>query len=321
MADYSGRQRRANLIVGSFVLLAFAGFVWMVYMFGALPTAVGRLRSFVVLVNFPNAGGIHDNTPVRYAGYQIGRVIAISPPFLFTEPDTGRQYHQVKVTLAIDRRFMTIPANVDVFITRRGLGAAFIEFEFDPDRKIAGFLRDEMVLQGQMGSTSEFFPRGLEDRIEELVAAVTDLAGSANAILGDGENQDNIREAIANIRAATADAGDTLRSFRGLSELASERLDQTAGKANETLDSIKGLADAGTERLEETAEQLTAAISSMRVIMRQIEEGEGTAGKLVNDPRLYESLIESGRELELVLDQLKNFVAESRDRGLRLRWF
>jgi phospholipid/cholesterol/gamma-HCH transport system substrate-binding protein len=321
MADYNVRQRRRNMIVGGFVLIAFACFVWLVFIFGELPVAVSRLRSFVVAVRFPSVQGVQENTPVRYLGYQVGRVIGVSPPFLYTEPETGRRYHQVMVTLAVERKFDTIPVNVDVLLMTRGLGSAFIEFRFDPDRQIAGFLKEEDVLQGQVSTASEFFPAEVQTKIEDLVEAVAALAGSANAIVGDTDNRQNIKAAIANVKAATEEAAETLRSFRGLSDRGGARLDETAVKANETLDAIKGLADTGTVRLDELAEQMSGALANIRLITAKINEGEGAAGRFVNDGRLYENLVDSSRELELALEQLKQFVGEARERGLRIRWF
>ena len=45
MVDYNARQRRRNMIVGGFVLVAFCCFVWLVFIFGELPVAVSRFRS------------------------------------------------------------------------------------------------------------------------------------------------------------------------------------------------------------------------------------------------------------------------------------
>ena len=320
MVDYNTRQRRRNMIVGGFVLIAFCCFIWLVFIFGELPVAVSKFRSFRVLVDFPSAPGIQENTPVKFCGYQVGRVIDVSPPFLFTDPKTGGKYHQIKVTLAVERKFTTIPSNIDVLLTRRGLGSAFIEFEFDPDRKIVGFLKDEDVLQGKMGTTSEFFPKEIQTKIEDLVDAVASLADSANAIVGDEENQENIKQAIANVRTATEEATETLRSFKNLGERGTAQLDETAAKANATLDSIKTFADTGTARVDDVAGQLAEAIAEIRRITAKINEGEGSAARLLNDGRLYENLLDSSQELELALEQLKKLAAEAREQGLRIKW-
>jgi len=320
MTDYNTLQRRRNMIVGGFVLIAFCAFIWLVFIFGELPIAVSKLRSFRVLVNFPSVSGVQINTPVRYCGYQIGRVIHVSPPFLFTEPETKRRYHQVKVTLAINREFKNIPANVDVLLMKRGLGSAYIEFEFDPDREITGFLADDAVMQGATGTTSEFFPKAVQKKIEDLVDAVATLAASANLIVGDPENQQNIKDTLANVRLATEQASAALESFQIMSQTGTKRINQTADKAGRTLDSIKTLSETGTTRLDEVAGQLSGTIAEVRRILARLNDGDGSAAKLLNDGRLYENLLDSSQELQLALEQIKELAAQIRRQGLKIKF-
>jgi len=320
MADYNTLQRRRNMTVGGFVLIAFCAFVWLVFIFGELPVAVSRFRSFRVLVNFPNVPGVQMNTPVRYCGYQVGRVIDISQPFLFKEPDTGRRYHQVKVTLAIDRDFETIPSNVDVLLMKRGFGSAYIEFGFDPDREITGFLADDTVVQGSLGTTSEFFPKAMQEKIEDLIDAVATLADSANMIIGDVENRQNIKETLVNVKLASEQATKALESFKDMSETGKARIDQTADKADQTLDSVRALSDTSTVRVDEVAGELFGAIAQIRRILAKIDEGDGSAAKLLNDGRLYENLLDSSQELSLALEQLKELAAQAREKGIKIKW-
>lgn len=320
MVDYNTRQKRRNMIVGGFVVIAFCAFVWLIFIFGELPVAVSQFRSFRVLVNFPNAPGVQENTPVRYCGYQIGRVIDVSPPFLFEDHETGKHYHQVKVTLAVERQFTNIPSNIDVKLMRRGLGSSFIEFQFDGSKKIEDVLRDEDVLQGDMDTTSDFIPADLQDKVKELADSITLLAASANQIIGDEENQVNIKVALENIKTAMEQATVTLKSFHELSEVGTERINTVAAKATETLDSVKTLSDTGTVKVDEVASQLSGAISEIRKILAKVNEGEGSAAKVINDGRLYENLLDSSKELQMALEQLKILAADAREKGLKLKF-
>jgi ABC-type transporter Mla subunit MlaD len=303
MADYNTLQKRRNMIVGGFVVIAFCFFIWMVALFGELPVAVSQLRSFKVMVNFPNAPGAQENTPVQYCGYQIGKVISVSPPFLFRD-EQGRTYHQVKVTLAIEKRYIDIPSNVDIKLMKRGLGSSYIEFvvdpakpltPMDPERPETAYLVNGMVLQGSAGMSSEFFPLEVQDKIEALVDSVATLAGNINDIIGDRENQVNIKQTIANITTMT-------------------------GQATETFKSIKDFSDAGTEAVQGTAEQLDGILAELRVILDKIDNGDGTAGRLINDGRLYENLLDSSEELRMALEQLRNLATEAREKGIKLKW-
>jgi ABC-type transporter Mla subunit MlaD len=294
MTDFQTQQRRRNMVVGGFVLLAFLAFVWMMVKFRNLPLFASQLRSFTVLVQFPDAPGVQKDTPVQYCGYQIGRVINVAPPRLVTD-EAGQKRHRVGVSIAIDKQYVDIPDHVDIQIVKRGLGSSYIEFVVNPNEPIAGYLVDEMVLAGQVSSASEFFPPQVQQKLENLVESITLLSQNTNAIIGDADNQENIKKTLENVVAATAQATDTLKS-------------------------VQHLTDVGAERIEEVAFNLDAAMKEFRLLLVKIHDGQGSAGRFINDGRLYENLLDSSRELELALEQLKQWAAEARDKGIRIKW-
>lgn len=304
MTDYATMQRRRNMIVGGFVLVAICALFWMLMMFGDLPIAVSKIRSFEVLINFPNATGVGRDTPVQYCGYQIGRVLKVSPPFLVTDADGKPIAHQVKVACLIEEHFVDIPSSVEVKLMRRGLGSSYIEFVWIPDRPLTPmnpddprsvFLMDQMVLTGTTGMSSEFFPPDVQEKLENLVDSISELSDNANQIIGNEDNKVNIHKTLAYITQATAQAKDTLRS-------------------------IQSFSDTGTDQMVRIADKLDIALSEFNEVFTQINEGRGTAGRLLQDDRLYENLVDSTLELQLALEQIKKWAAEVRDRGIRLKW-
>ena len=295
MADYNAMQKRRNMIVGGFVIVAFAAFLWMIAIFGELPVFVSQFRSFNVLVKFPAAPGIQENTPVLYCGYQVGRVTDVMPPERVKNEKTGLFLHQVNVTLAIDKKYVDIPSNVDIKLMKRGLGSSYIELQVDPAEPVDGFLANGMVLQGSTGMSSEFFPPEIQKKLEPLVDSISALTNNANAIIGDKDNKANIKQTLANITVMTEQATATLKS-------------------------IKGFTDSGTDKIKETAEQLNNTLVEFRRILTKINEGQGTAAMLINDGRLYENLLDSSQELQMALEQLKILAAEAREKGIKIKW-
>lgn len=294
MTDFQTRQRRRNTVVGGFVLLAFATFVWMLVKFGDLPLFASRLNSFTILVNFQDAPGVQKDTPVLYCGYQVGRVMQIAPPTLFKE-ESGHSSHRVGISIAIDKKFNDIPDHVEIKIIKRGLGSSYIEMRADTERPVTGFLHDEMVFAGSVGMNSEFFPPQVQKKLEDLVDSIALLSKNTNAIIGDTDNQSNIKKTLENITLATAQATDTLKSLQQFS-------------------------DVGTERLDEVTAGLDGAMKELRLLVAKINDGQGSAGKLINDGRLYENLLDSSKELEMALEQLKKWAADAREKGIRIKW-
>ncbi len=298
MTDYQTKQRRRNMIVGVFVLIAMCVFVWMLLRFRDLPLVVSKLKSFNVLVNFSEASGVQKDTPVHYCGYQIGLVSKVLPPEFYADS------HRVGVKLAIEKQYSDIPEEVEIFVMKRGLGSSFVEVRMDPSKitRRDMFLRDEMVIEtGQVGMASDFFPPEVQEKLEDLVDSITTLSNNANAIIGDDENQVNIKKMISSIEAATFQAGLTLESIQKLSDTGVEKM------------GIFG------DKFILAAEQLEGVLSKSRQIVEKIESGEGTVGKMINDGRLYEDLLESSRELRMLLEQVKEWAAETREDGLRIK--
>jgi len=298
MTDYQTKQRRQNMIVGVFVLIAMCVFVWMLFQFRELPLVMRKLKSFSVLVYFPEAPGIQKDTAVRYCGYQIGGVAKVLPPELHDG------LHKVGVELAIEKRYADIPEEVEFFVIKRSLGSSFIEVRLDPSKitRPDRFLMDNTVLNtGKVGVASDFFPLEVQAKLEDLVDSVTVLSDNANAIIGDDENQINIKKMITSIETAFSRVDATMQSIRRLS-------DTGVGK-------VEILSD----KIISAAEQLEGVLSESRQILVKIDSGEGTAGKMVNDGRLYEDLLESSQELRMMLEQIEELVAETREKGVRIK--
>lgn len=302
MVDYQTKQRQRNMIVGIFVILALMAFLWMLWRFRDLPLAAGKLRSFEVLVYFPEVPGVQKDTPVQYCGYQVGRVLNVAPPRRYDGADEVR--HRVGVTIAIDKQFADIPSYADIQILKRGLGSSYIEIKLDPEKrtKPVAFLEDQMVLSGSVGMASEFFPPDVQKKLENLVDSITLLSNNANAIIGDTDNQANIKSMLENMDTATAQAKATLESFQKFSDVSTDK------------------AEVLGDKLAEMAETFDGALSELRQVLAKMESGEGTAGKMLNDGRLYENLLESSQELQMALEQLKEWAADAREKGIRIKW-
>ncbi len=303
MSDYNSRQQRRNIVVGLFVLIALGAFIWLLAKFRELPLFASQANSFYIKVNFPEAPGIQPETAVNYCGYQIGRVVDVAPPHE-VKGESIKARHVVGVTIAIDKKFSTIPQNIDILIVKRGLGSSFIELRDDPDKPLVPkdkdnpasvYLSDGMVCAGSTGMSSEFLPPEVQKKMEELLASITTLAQNANQIIGDADNKTNIKKTLAHITASTEQAQQTLKS-------------------------IQTLSDTGSEKIVQVAADLDMALTQLQQVLAKINEGQGTAGQLVNDSRLYENLLDSSQELEMALEQVKRWAADAREKGIRIKW-
>lgn len=323
MTDYETIQRKRNTIVGIFVVVAICALIWIIFKTQDLPTAFSKISSFEVFVQFPTAPGVEKDTPVRFCGFQIGRVTKVMAPEPRVDLNTQQKYHQTLVVISIDKRYTNIiPSNVEVKLMMRGLGSSYIELTVDPNKLPAPprdpnlpetrFLVQGMLLQGSTGQASEFFPPDIQKKLDELVMRLNYFMKNANEIVGDPNNKKKINKTIDNVYAASEDVNQTLQKVRGA-------IDEF-GKLATTGKAILEKADANlVPTVAGLTENLSEATSQLIVILEKINTGQGSAGRLIYDGKFYENLLENTQQVQMLLEELKALVIEAREKGIPLR--
>jgi phospholipid/cholesterol/gamma-HCH transport system substrate-binding protein len=349
VSDYETTQRRRNIVVGLFVIVGLCALVWLIFKFGDLPGIIADVNSFEVYIQFPTAPGVQKDTPVRFCGYQIGRVATVMAPEIRKDRVTGKEYYQTVVILSIDKRYTTIPSNVEVKLMTRGLGSSYIEIKQNPEKPPAPaepnepeYLANGILLQGSTGMTSEFFPEESQKKLDELIAGLKDLIANANDIMGNKQSKENIKKTLANFTKASNQATATLEEFEKLAAAgtttlnkANLRIDEVVASVADTSDEIRKFAATGTLTLKnvddksdklvaaliDTSEQLSKAMADLRLILEKVNNGQGTAGMLINNGRLYENLLEDTEQLKLLIEDMQKFVEEWKDKKIGITLF
>jgi len=339
VSDFETIQRRRNIIVGLFVVFGLSALAWLVFKFGDLPLFVSKMGSYQVLVQFPRAQGIQVDTPVRFCGYQVGRVTKVKPPKVMMDLKTKRYYHQSLVVLSIANDYNDIPSNVDAKLMTRGLGSSYIELqlpEYDVKAPSVPPLVQGSTLQGSTGITSEFFPEESQKKLDDLVESLIRLSNRANEVVGDPETKKNFKTTMANLAEASGEATARLRESKQTLEHLNETLDAATEAIEDikpTIKEVRQLVEAGHEKLDGAevqieklvtslvgaSEEFGKSLSQLRAVLEKVNNGDGSAARFVNDGRLYESLIENAEQLELLVNQIKLFVERARDKGMPIR--
>jgi len=312
------------MIVGVFVLVGICALVWLIFKFEDLPTAVTKMGSFEVFVQFPTAPGVQKDTPVRFCGYQIGKVTKVMSPEKRIDMVSGLEYYQTVVILSIDEKYVTIPSNIEIKLMTRGLGSSYIELKqypgmpevpLDPNRPETKFLVDKIWLQGSTGITSEFFPEESQKKLDELLEGIIALISNANDIIGSPDNKENLQKILANLTDASEQAAETMQ--RAKQTIEEFRKFAVAGTT--TLKSADAKAEELVVAMVDTSEEIGKAATRLRLILEKINSGQGSAARLINDGRFYENLLENTQQIQLLLEELKSFVTQARDKGVPIK--
>ena len=128
--------RKMEILVGGFIVLAFAAFVML-----ALRVADtgfgGNSQTYTLFAKFDNIGGLKVRSPVKVGGVIVGRVSSI---------ELDRDTYTPVVRLAINTEYSNFPETSSVAILTSGLlGEQYIGL-------IPGFVDDtvEMLADGDM---------------------------------------------------------------------------------------------------------------------------------------------------------------------------
>ena len=240
-------------------------------------------RNSVYYAAYDQVNGVQSASPIMMKGVKIGTVTGIS-----FDP---RRSDNVVLQFTIKRQYH-IPTDSEAKIFSNGLmGAKAIEINYGTAHtylQSGDTLRSlrERDLMDVAGSELDFFKQKISQVTGDLSRTLTNLITGDMAGILDAEKH-NLKVAIEDLSKFANALGDN-----------APRVDSIVGSLNRM---TTELADAGFAR------KLTDAVSEVNGLLAKIETGEGTVGKLMNDPALYDSLTEASDNLASLLANLQQY--------------
>ncbi|MBU6341746.1 MAG: MCE family protein [Bacteroidetes bacterium] len=136
--------------------------------------------------------------------------------------------------------------------------------------------------------------------IEVVTAQVSVLLEKSTK--GIAATVDNAAQLTRMLNANSQDISNTLANLSAVSaQLKQAGLDKTSQKAAQAIDSITSSLTSLRGALQST----TQTIQKVDVLASKLSNGEGSAGKLLADPGLYDNLVRSSRQLHLLMQDLR----------------
>ena len=154
------------------------------------------------------------------------------------------------------------------------------------------------------------------DFVKQKISQIaTDLSRTLNNVsLLLESNESNISGTLGNLNSLSGRMNDLLATEKRNLESAVENLAAFSGALGANagrIDSLVGSLNRMALTLDEQefARKLSGTVSMLDALMRKIDDGDGTLGRLVNDPALYDSLTEASGNLSALLEDLKAYPA------------
>lgn len=344
---------RKNIAVGLTALLAMVLLGWMILRFSDAPFRLFSKPEIRIRFRATSAEGLGEGSPIYYLGVNVGRVVRAShsedqlnvliDAIVENDPPLpanieGRIRTQLigggsSISLVLvppaeigatqpSARAETRPVAI-VPVGRLEAGqivkADFLGFDLMP-REFTDLARDLTETSAEVREFSrsfrsaELIPK-LSATIDSLKANI-DKAGrtidSFNELIEDDKIRQNIKETFTNLNEASATARRVAANLETLSKNANTRLDQLADQGS-------GILTSANRRLDQIAEQIARSATNVESVTRKLDEGKGTGGKLVNDPALYDSMLDASKELRQALLDLRRLLDQWEQEGMPVK--
>ncbi len=306
----------------------------LVVLFGDLPSLVQA--TYPLKMSFSDARGIANGTPVRKNGILVGRVASV-----MLDERGG-----VSVVADIDA-YVPIYKDEQPRIASTLLGDAEIQLvpgtirpprqRLDKDEVLAGAVsRDPFevfaTLEPKLGSALESLTQasdsvtklsvnldkmllGEDDNFAKMVRkteAALDAFSLAmdniNDVMGDPTSRAKLKETINGLPEIIADLRTTVKG-----------IGTTVDTADRNLRNLEGLTKPLGERGEGMVAQVDRTIGRLDEVLQQaamftkaLNESEGTLGKLVRDPQVYNDLAQAATNVKTLTRELRPIVDDVR---------
>jgi phospholipid/cholesterol/gamma-HCH transport system substrate-binding protein len=282
--------------IGITAIITILVFIW-VYNFLKGKDLFSKTAHYYVV--YDKIGGLAESSPIEVNGYRVGVVQSVR----FLDPVSGR----LLVTLSVDKGFK-LPVNTVSEITTASLIAGMkIQLvygkgpgTYSNGDTIPGRLAESLITKVE----SELAP--LKERISDLVSAIDSVIGSVNEIM-DPQFKANLRSGVASLSntAKSIDEAELKATLENVNKF-TQMLAENSDKLTSTFSSLENVADTlAAADIYNSVNNLKLSLEKASVLMGNLNNGQGTAGKLMTNDSLYTNLSNSLESLNLLLLDMK----------------
>lgn len=345
------KEYTRNFMVGVFAFSALTALGVLMVWFGETPSWLQRSEWTLKIMGVKDIRGIGEGSPVLMGGVEIGRIIGLG----FQNPDRpdrgvvvlarikkrfsvplgsiARVYGSM-LGIGTGRVHILVPSEEVEPLSKDGTAiipgemASMLADVLPPDfansfqrtvdnignlaasaTPVADNL-EQLLSRRTVMSVDEpgAADRGVTPNLSTAVERLDALLANLNVVLGDVNVQGDVKAVATNLRSASEDLKQTVTLWKTesqrISDNVNEGVDRTEDQLHRALMNFTDLAD----RLDRVA-------GNLDTITTRIAEGQGTAGKLVNDPRLYEAATLSFDRLSELLGTINRIAGKIEEDG------
>ena len=330
-------ERTRDAIIGLAAIIAAATMILMLLAFGSLRELARSAVDLEIRMN--RAGGLRYGSQITLDGVPIGTVESVDLQIEKQLPVLFNCRIDDWVRIPVDHM-----VKVDAALIGGGTRLAILSLDPDADRATYESGKTP-ILSGTFMSLDETLASSLDVRmgpIAESFSEVGALAGTYQALgeqlrelvstggedgAGIGLTVERVNSTLeqANLAFGAAAAWlddaqlkEDAKSAIFKANLLIERATEAALAASRLATTLETESPALIARLSSTATAVDDTLSEIQGLVLRAAEGEGTLGRVINDPALYEDLDDAAKRLADTLEAIRVLVEAIKAEGVNV---
>lgn len=258
----------------------------------------------VIYAVFPQADGLEVSSPVLVKGFRIGTVEKISFDIHTAE---------VLVKMTVNGEY-PLPYNSKAEIVSTSiLGGKVMEVKLgsDDSRALAsGDTITTIFAPGLVESLGQEYGQ-IKATVNDVIAKFSSVLDGLNKVLSD-QNTKAISATLENVRSISSDLDEVVqKESSNISNIIANLSVLSASLKNVTPDIERGvknialLSDTLSRHAPDLIANASGAVDNLNSILKKIDQGQGTLGKVVSDEVLYDNLSLTVENLNLLIEDIK----------------
>ena len=296
--------------LGILIVFSFAIFIWGMNFLKGIDFFKQNTSYNVV---YERIDGLLESSAVMMNGYQVGQVKEID----FADSNDG----SLLVNFSLEGDFKIPKGTVARIISSDIMGTKSIKLQivpsnsyYEPGDTIPGSIEEDLKEQVSM----QVLP--LKNKAEQLLASldsaitVVTYVFNAEARKNLSESFARINQTILNLESASNELSDILVSEKINLKGIIQNMNEITTTINENSDdftnivgNFSSISDSlAASNIADLIVQLRGSAEGINNILAKIDQGEGSAGKLLSDDKLYDNLADMSQSLDYLLVDIRN---------------
>jgi phospholipid/cholesterol/gamma-HCH transport system substrate-binding protein len=296
--------------LGILIVFSFAIFIWGMNYLKGIDFFKQNTSYYVV---YERIEGLLESSAVMINGYQVGQVKTID----FSDRNDG----SLVVNFSLEGDFEIPEGSIARIVSSDLMGTKSIVLQINPSNvyyqegdTIPGSIEEGLKEQVSM----QVLP--LKNKAEQLLASLDSAITVVTYVFNEearknlSESFARINQTILNLESVSADISELLVTEKSNLKGIIQNMNDISSTLNENSDDFTNIVGNFSSISDSLAavniagmvSDLQMSVQGINAVLAKIENGEGTAGKLLGDEQLYDNLADMSQSLDFLLKDIRN---------------